>query len=67
MPIRPMPRSARTLAARLILVRERRIEILLRNDAGLPEPVLSGKIRVLELLICLGLTLLGFGLIQRAW
>ena len=57
--------AARTLADRLIFVRERRIEILLGDDSRLPESVLSGKIRVLELLICLGLPLLGFGLIQR--
>ena len=49
----------------LVLFGKRGVEILFRDDAGLPEPVLSGKIRFLELLVCFCLAQLSAGLIQR--
>ena len=49
----------------LVLVRERRIEIFLRDDSCLSEFVLSGKIRILQLLVRLCLTQLSIGLIQH--
>lgn len=55
----------------LVLIGERSVEILFCNDSSLPEPVLSGKIRFLKLLVRLCLAQLSIGLIQcslvRPW